>query len=386
MPTTLSSLQTIQLGKSWFSVDSGGGLDRMFDGLMRHFPDAGVDATGVVTGPRPSADAPSTIHGVLNEDASVPARLSALRRTVRQQLTTHPVDLVGAHFALYTAPVLDLLGDSPLVVHFHGPWALESAAEGETWWKIRAKTILERLVYRRAQHFIVLSAAFRNVLIDNYAISPDRISIVPGGVDVDRFNVCHSQNAARQHLQLPTDRPIALSVRRLARRMGLENLINAWAQVQAQCPDALLLIAGKGPLRSDLQAQIDHLELQEHVRLLGFVPDEVLPLLYRAADVSVLPTVALEGFGLTTIESLAAGTPVLVTPVGGLPEVVRDLSSALILPDATTTALASGLLTALVQPDVLPAASACRHFAQARYSWPAIAAQTRSVYESVAKT
>jgi glycosyltransferase involved in cell wall biosynthesis len=166
--------------------------------------------------------------------------------------------------------------------------------------------------------------------------------------------------------------------------MGLETLIDAWTDVVARHPEALLLIAGTGPLRDDLQAQIERLGLTQHVRLLGFVPDPSLPYLYRAADVSVLPTVALEGFGLTTIESLAAGTPALVTPVGGLPEVVRGLSDALLLPDASAPALAHGIATAFSAPDRLPSAAACRAFVEAHYAWPAIAARTARVYEQVA--
>jgi glycosyltransferase involved in cell wall biosynthesis len=379
------SLRSLQLGKSWFGAATGGGLDRMFDGLMRHFPEAGVDAVGLVAGPPSVEGAPSTVRGLHDESSSVPARLRAFRRAVRLELTEAPVDVVAAHFALYAAPVLDLIGDHPFVVHFHGPWGLESDAEGEPWWKGRAKQMLESLVYRRAHHFVVLSAAFRDVLTNTYGLSPDRVSIVPGGVDTERFAPSSPRETARRRLDLPADRPIALTVRRLAQRMGLETLIDAWAKVHTRCPDALLLIAGKGALQPVLEAKIDDLGLTDHVRLLGFVPDENLPVLYRAANVSVLPTAALEGFGLTTIESLAAGTPVLVTPVGGLPEVVRDLSTSLILPDASSDSLADGLSGALLQPERLPTTSACRHFAEARYSWPVIAAQTRAVYESVAK-
>jgi glycosyltransferase involved in cell wall biosynthesis len=105
-------------------------------------------------------------------------------------------------------------------------------------------------------------------------------------------------------------------------------------------PEVLLLIAGKGPLHDALSARIEDLGLQRHVRLLGYVPDADLALAYRAADLSVVPTVALEGFGLITVESLAAGTPVLVTPVGGLPETVQALAPNLILPAATDPSFA----------------------------------------------
>ncbi|WP_176324621.1 glycosyltransferase family 4 protein, partial [Burkholderia vietnamiensis] len=139
---------------------------------------------------------------------------------------------------------------------------------------------------------------------------------VPGCVDTAQFDLPITQAEARRKLQLPQGRPIVLAVRRLVRRMGLEDLIDA---------------AGLG----------------EHVKLLGFVPDEHLAALYRAATVSVVPTVALEGFGLITVESLASGTPVLVTPVGGLPEAVSGLSEELVLGGTGTAAIAQGLDGAL---------------------------------------
>jgi glycosyltransferase involved in cell wall biosynthesis len=320
---------------------------------------------------RVSAFAPDT--------SSLPARLLGVRRAARTALATG-VDFVAGHFALYTLPLLGLLGDTPLVVHFHGPWALESASEGDGRAKTWLKRQLETRVYRRADRCIVLSEAFRTLLHTTHGVPLDRIRVVPGGVDVDRFAVEAAPAAARARLGWPQDRPIVLSVRRLARRMGLENLIAAFARVRAAHPDALLYIAGTGPRRADLEAEVRARGLSDHVRLLGFVPDRDLPYAYRAADLSVVPTVRLEGFGLITVESLAAGTPVLVTPIGGLPETVGALSEALVLPDATVDALAHGLTAALRAPASLPSRSSCRAYARSTFGWPALARRTRDVY------
>jgi glycosyltransferase involved in cell wall biosynthesis len=164
------------------------------------------------------------------------------------------------------------------------------------------------------------------------------------------------------------------------KRMGLEGLIDATSLIRTHIPDVLVLIAGRGPLAPQLEARINAAGLNDNIRMLGFVPDEDLPFAYRAADVSVMPTVALEGFGLPTVESLASGTPVIVTPQGGLPEVVHDLDPLLICENATPAAIAARLVSALGGSAPLPSADACRTYARARFSWPAIAERLAAVY------
>ena len=94
----------------------------------------------------------------------------------------------------------------------------------------------------------------------------------------------------------------------------------------------------------------------------------------------MVPTVALEGFGLITVESLASGTPVLVTPVGGLPEAVAGLSPNLVLPETGANAIAAGLAGALNGSLQLPDADACRRYARENFDNSVIAKRVASVY------
>jgi glycosyltransferase involved in cell wall biosynthesis len=368
----------------WLPDEPGSGLDRVFYALARHLPDAGVHVNGVVMG-EGSGERGSfrRIERAAPTSAPLPRRLKGIRTATRALVDAHPPDLVAAHFALYATPVLDTLNCYPFVMHFHGPWAYESEAEVEAKWKVALKVVVECTVYRRAARFIVLSSAFRRLLVERYGVAADRVRIVPGGVDVDRFDTGLTRQTARERLGWPTDRPILLAVRRLVRRVGLDRLIDAIDRVRQRHPDVLLHIAGKGPLREALARQIQERGLADHAQLLGFVPDDDLPLAYRAANLSVVPTIAHEGFGLIVVESLAAGTPPLVTPVGGLPEVVRDLSPALIMHDASSDAIAEHLTAALRGDLSLPSPEDCRAFAARNYDWPVIARQTRSVYEEV---
>lgn len=373
-------MNVLQLGSGWFA-EAPGGLERVYEALCRYLPATGVHCRGVVMGSKVVAQATAgKFVAAASPAAPLWRRWHGVRRAVRQLRRDRLWDLVAAHFALYTFPALDLVQDLPLVVHFHGPWAWEGREEARRGVQVAIKAWLERTVYRQAVRCIVLSAAFGRELVRRYGVTPERIRVVPGGVEASRFALGCSRQEARVKLGWPADRLIVLSVRRLVRRMGLERLIAAMAAVRQRIPEVLLLIAGRGPLAPALQAQIEALELQQHVRLLGFVPDDQLPLAYRAADLTIVPTVALEGFGLITLESLAAGTPVLVTPIGGLPEAVQELSEALVLEAATSEALADGLIGALTGRRPLPSAEACQQYVRARYDWPVIAQQVKAVY------
>lgn len=376
-----SDLSVLQIGHGWNPTESGSGLDRVFYSLMHHLPGVGVGTKGLVIGSFSQNDL--DVIGAASESAGLIRRFAAVRSRFSEATSQTTFDMIASHFALYTLPLLDRIRSIPLVTHFHGPWALESRAEGSGRVVTALRWGMEKLVYQSTNHFIVLSEAFRDILSQRYGMPRERIDIVPGGVDAERFAVSLSKSESRMRLGWPTDRPIVLSVRRLVRRVGLENLIKAVAHVRSQIPDVLLLIAGKGPLAPELETQIASNDLSHHVRLLGFVPDDHLPTAYRAADVSVVPTRSLEGFGLVAVESLAAGTPVLVTPVGGLPEVVRDLSLDLIMKDGSVSAIQDHLIAALKGSLKLPTSESCRSFATERYDWPVVAQQVKDVYSKV---
>ena len=380
-------IQVIELGTGWFA-EKPGGLERVFYGLITQLAAFGVRARGLVVGSAAVKTlSGGRVQGFAAAAAPLPVRWLRLRRALRELLGQKPADLISAHFALYAFPVLDIIRRVPLVVHFHGSWALESQVEASpglaSRLSVRLKEGLERLVYRRAARFIVLSRAFKTVLHESYGVPEDKIEIIPGGIDTAAYHTGLSVPEARAALEWPEKRKIILSVRRLVKRQGLETLIAATAELRAEHPDVLLLIAGTGPLKETLESQIKTSGLGEHVRLLGFVPDDKLALTYAAADFSVVPTAAHEGFGLITVESLAAGTPVLVTPVGGLPEVVSGLSQNLILAGSDRRSLVLGVGNVLSATLELPSREACQRYARAGFDYRTVAARTSEVYQRV---
>jgi glycogen(starch) synthase len=375
------AMRTLQIGNEWYS-ETAGGLNSYYFELLRHLPSTGTDVYGLVAG---SDAVRSASHGqavsFAPPDSMLPRRMLAARRLAFKHLSLNRIDVIASHFALYTMPILDLVKKIPTVVHFHGPWAAESSTEGARGYTSRAKAALERRVYTRARRLIVLSNSFKNELIAGYGIAENRIVIVPGGVDLDRFNTGISRAEARRQLGWPTNRPIILTVRRQVRRMGLETLLDAAKLLVAELPDVLILLGGTGPLADELQQRIVEFGLEHNVRRLGRVEDAELPLAYRGADLTVVPSQTLEGFGLITLESLASGTPVYVTPVGGLPEIVEPFAPECIFGNTSADEMAKVLRETLRGERPAPSDQACRAYAADNFSWSLIAQRVRTVYD-----
>ncbi|HEY5198274.1 MAG TPA: glycosyltransferase [Solirubrobacteraceae bacterium] len=359
------------LGKGWFPALLGG-LDRYFRDLLEQQP----EASGVVIGP--AAGAPDRVRAVSRHSAALPWRLLAFGVAARR--AARDADVIDAHFALYAiVPLLSRrLRALPLVVHFQGPWADENVAQGDdSRARVRLRRLLERTVYKRATRIVVLSSAFRRVLVERYGVSPWLVRVVPPGVDLERFTP-EDREGARARLGLTTSPFVAVCVRRLVPRMGLDDLIDAWIQVVAELPSgALLLIAGDGPMRGELQERIVERKLEGSVRLLGRIDDTALVDLYRAADVGVVPTRSFEGFGLVVIEAAACGTPTIVTGVGGLPEAVAGLDRSLTVSAADVSGLAARIALA-ANADDLPSRWATRRFAEG-FSWRSVVDRNRVV-------
>jgi glycosyltransferase involved in cell wall biosynthesis len=206
--------------------------------------------------------------------------------------------------------------------------------------------LLERVAVRRAKTVAVLSEYSRELLLSRHPGLADRIAVVRGGVDYDRF-ASGDGVSTRAAYGIPDDRPFVLTVRRLEPRMGVEELLRAADLLIGNGMELTVGVAGTGETAPTLERLAQELGLEEHVRFFGRVPDADLPGLYAAADLFVLPTVAYEGFGMSTVEALAAGTPVVGTPVGATPEILGPLDPHLVSPSPLPADLAATIESAL---------------------------------------
>jgi glycosyltransferase involved in cell wall biosynthesis len=348
--------------------------------MVHGLADRGHRVTCLVVGDAPTVRPNVRLEAFAPVEAPLPTRMWRALRAVKRLAPSF--DLYNFHFAPYGIGVLGPGSPKvPVWCHFHGPWAGESTIEGEHRYRVAAKRRIERLVYHRATRFVTLSLAFKRLLVDEYGVEDERVHVVPPGVDADMFSPKRTRFEARLALGLPTDRPILFTLRRLVRRMGLEVLVESVRLLVEARPEVLLLIGGAGPLAGELEGRIRALGLAGNVRLLGFIADGQVPDYYRAADLFVLPSVSLEGFGLVTVESLASGTPVIGTPVGGVPEILEALDARLLTRGVDAESIAERLAEGIRDPSWLPGPDACRRFVEERYSWSASLAALEGLFE-----
>ncbi len=240
----------------------------------------------------------------------------------------------------------------------------------------------QRRLLSAADGVLVLSEYMKGKLLDAYGVAcQSKIAVIPGGIDTERF--CPAdRESARRELHIPTGRTVVFSARRFVPNTGLQNLLAALRMVLDRDPElrVLLLLAGRGPYEGALHQKIADLRLEQSARIVGYLEHADLVRYYQAADLFVVPTVAIEGFGLGTVEALACGTPALGTPVGGTVEILGRLDRRLLSADTSPGALAECLRTYLIAPCQFPSGGQCRAYAMETYGWEKVISQTESYF------
>jgi glycosyltransferase involved in cell wall biosynthesis len=376
-----TSASILTIGTGWFPKHPGG-LERYIYELTHKLAanKDNIELCGVGL-PHTAQNTPVKLTNLASPDSRIWQRLWSIRSNFKKTRLDQP-DAINLHFALYSFPILDLLPKQvPITFNFHGPWASESQEEVvdkklSIWLK---QQLIEKKTYNRCDRFIVLSKAFGHILHQKYQIPWDKINIIPGGVDINHFQKNLSRQEARRQLGWPNDNPILFTSRRLVHRMGIDKLLQAVAAIKPKIPDIWLAIAGRGHIQTLLQKQTQELGLENNVKFLGFLPDEDLPIAYQAADLAIMPSQSFEGFGLAILESLACGTPVICTPVGGMPEILQGFSPELITNDISAKSLEEKLEEVLLGKIYLPSREQCREYTTKNYDWYNIAQKVRKV-------
>lgn len=241
---------------------------------------------------------------------------------------------------------------------------------------------VERRAVAEVDRIVAASEDERRHLVDLYGADPERVSIVPCGVNTQLFRPVPKAEA-RARLGLNGQR-VALFVGRMDPLKGLDLLLEATHQLREELPDLRLLVVGGDASPESEEGRVRDLArelgLAERVRFVGAVPQSELVDYYSAADVCVVPSY-YESFGLVAVEALACGTPVIASRVGGLPGVVKHGQNGLLVNNRTPEDFAAGIAK-LYRHERRRAALAERARASvAPLVWEAVAQRIRGIYQ-----
>ncbi len=313
------------------------------------------------------------------------SRLPTERPPVRvlwEQLVA-PAVTRARHLDLLHGPVnvVPLAGPRPLVVTVHDLAFLRYPQHYPVY-KQRYLAALTRHSVRRSDRVIAVSAQTRDDVIELCGVGPDKVVVVPNGVDATLQPVRdpHALQAFRAAHSLPERFLLYLGT--LQPRKNVEGLLRAYARAKDELSVPLVIAGARGWRESGIFRLVRELALVDQVRWTGYVSPEELPLWYSAATVFVYPSL-YEGFGLPVLEAMACGTPVITSSTSSLPEVAGQ--AAVLVDPRDTEALARAMRELVGSPERRAALSrAGRERAQA-FTWERTAEATICVYRSVAE-
>jgi D-inositol-3-phosphate glycosyltransferase len=250
---------------------------------------------------------------------------------------------------------------------------------------------IEREVVSWANQLIVSTPAERKQLARLYNADPSKVVIVPPGVDTQHFRPT-DKAAARAKLGLAQERELLLFVGRIEPLKAVDSIIDALRCIQQRQPERLqnveLLVVGGDPTdifdadMRQLRRMTKKLGLCETVRFLGAKPNHALRDYYAAADLLIVPS-DYESFGMVALESMATGTPVVATRVGGLQYLVQHEQTGLLIPPRDVSQLANAIQHLLDNPEIRERYGENAVARAQEFSWSTVATDLIRAFENL---
>lgn len=305
-----------------------------------------------------------------------------------------PFNIAICHqpFTCFPLVIAGKLRTTPLIYNFHSPSHEEylllhpKASMSRRYFPANVRRFIEYFCVKKAAWVMVESRYMKAKVAEIHKIPGERIVVNPGGVDLEKFRPPQDPGMLKKELGLPESKIHLLTVRNLEPRMGLDNLLKCIYILKTRQAGIHLVLGGEGPEKKNLENLIREYDLDDAVTMTGFIPSDRLPEYYGAADFFILPTRQLEGFGLVTVESMACGTPVLGTPVGGTKEILSAFDSRFLFKDSSPEAMAEGIKTAISnnfinRKNYDELRVQCRKYVERNYSWQRHVDQLMSIID-----
>jgi len=280
------------------------------------------------------------------------------------------------------ALALKALGGPPFMCYVHG-----EEINGRPYvWDSRELGLLTRAVLRGAEFVIANSRHTARLLQQDWQLSPRRIRVLHPGVDTQRFSPVGPDAHVRAALGWGT-RPVVLTVGRLQKRKGHDQMILALHNIRCLVPDVLYAIVGDGHERAALEALVAREGLAHHVTFMGECNDADLAACYQQCDLFVLPNRQvgqdIEGFGMVLLEAQACGKPVIAGASGGTAETMNIPQTGRVV-DCSTPAKVGALVAEWLAdgPARLRMGQAARAWTVERFDWSRLARRAEELFQN----
>jgi D-inositol-3-phosphate glycosyltransferase len=386
-----------------------GGMNIYIRELSRYLSDLGVevDVFTRLQGPEIDMIVPFAEHARVIHIPAGPGRYLPKEQVVehlpeficnmREFVTQEELlyDIVHSHYWLSgrVAGYFKSAWRAPMVAMFHTLAELKNQVSvSADEWEADVRFGIERLTVATADQVVASTPVDGNNLETYYGADTERVSIVPCGVDLEQFRPGSRANA-RQALGLG-DESIILFVGRIQQLKGIEILIRAAALLSAResvGPFRVMIVGGRPSGESDdpearelrrLKTLAHELGVEQHLDWRGAVAHEELNQYYRAADVTVMPS-TYESFGLVAVESMACGTPVVASRVGGLQATVQDGRTGYLVPWRAPEMFADRIGDILADPALRQQLGAAARVRASEFGWSRVASQMVGLYEEL---
>ena len=291
-----------------------------------------------------------------------------------------PFDVIHAHdwLVAYAAKTLKDSFKIPVVSTIH---ATESGRNSGIHDEVqRYINDTEWMLTYESTEVIVNSNFMKSELQRLFGLPFEKINVIPNGVNLNLYNgVERDYNFRRQYAA--DNEKIILYVGRLVYEKGIQNLISAMPKVLNNYHDSKLIIAGKGGMIDELRDEVRRLNIENKVYFTGYLNLTQVTKMYKCADVAVFPS-TYEPFGVVALEGMLSGTPVVVSDVGGLNEIVEHRVNGMKSYAGNPNSIADSILELLFNPELCAnVAKAAKAKVKSQYNWNKIAQDTHFIYQ-----
>lgn len=381
------------------NLDRGGGQE-VVRTLVRYLPEAGSDpvvvslADGPLRGEIEALGVPvEIVRGRTKALTSGPAAIGELRRIradLARVVARHRPEVIQTHLLRSLDFLALTLRREPGVRAVF--WTVHNAMldlradqlPGAQRWLLGPKRLAHRTLYRAggrlADGFIAVSSDVAESVRAAYRPPSGRLSVIPNGVDVERYTQAVDRNAVRASIGVAPEAPLAIVVAKLMTQKGHAVLLDALPGVLDRVAGLRVVLVGEGELRDALEARVAGAGLQDSVTFAGNRGD--IAQLLAASDLFVLPSL-WEGLPMALLEAMASGLPVVATAVSGTREVIEDGRSGILVPPGDAPALGAAMIAVLERPETAAAlGAAARSRVEDCYSARAQAQRHAELYRS----